>query len=290
MMKSIGYYNGRSGPLEEIRIPMLDRAAYFGDGVYDVTYAVNHVLYALEDHLDRFYHSAELLRIPFAMPREELAGVLQCLVDQLDDSVSYLVYWQTSRGTGPRDHVFPAEGVPANLMIMISPEPLTPIEQRFRVITVEDTRFFHCNVKTLNLIPNVMAAQKAKEAGCDEAVFHRGSVVTECAHSNISILKDGVFRTAPLNNLILPGTARKHLLSVAEEAGIPTDQTAFTVREMMDADEVVFHSSGTLCNAIDEIDGKKVGGRAPELLRKLQSAAVRRFEAYTGIKFSDYAK
>lgn len=289
-MTNIGYYNGQSGPLEELKIPMLDRAAYFGDGVYDVTYAVNHVLYALEDHLDRFYHSAELLKITFDMSRKELTGILHQLVDQLDDSVSYLVYWQTSRGTGLRDHVFPAKGIPANMMIMISPEPLTPIEQCFRVITVEDTRFFHCNIKTLNLIPNVMAAQKAKEAGCDEAVFHRGPMVTECAHSNVSILKDGVFRTAPLNNLILPGTARKHLISVADEVGIPTNQTAFTVQEMMDADEVVFHSSGTLCNAIDEIDGKKVGGRAPELLKKLQSAAVGQFEAYTGIKFADYAK
>ncbi len=289
-MKSIGYYNGESGPIENMHVPMGDRAVYFGDGVYDVTYAVNHILFAIDDHLDRFYRSLGKLKIPFAMDRAELTRTLQQTVDKVDDSESLQVYWQASRGTGFRNHVFPESGVPANLMIMVTPEPLTPIRQRFRAITVEDSRFFHCDIKTLNLIPNVMASQKAKEAGCDEAIFHRGFVVTECAHSNVSILKDGVFRTAPLSNLILPGTARRHLVALAAQEGIPVDQTAFTVQEMMDADEVVYHSSGTLCNAFDEIDGKKVGGHAPELLVKLQDAAVRQFEKYTKIRFRDYAK
>lgn len=289
-MKSIGYYNGESGPIEDMCVPMGDRAVYFGDGVYDVTYAVNHILFAIDDHLDRFYRSLGKLKIPFAMDRAELARTLQQTVDEVDDSKSLQVYWQASRGTGFRNHVFPESGVPSNLMIMVTPEPLTPIRQRFRAITVEDSRFFHCDIKTLNLIPNVMASQKAKEAGCDEAIFHRGFVVTECAHSNVSILKDGVFRTAPLSNLILPGTARRHLVALAEQEGISVDQTAFTVQEMMDADEVVYHSSGTLCNAFDEIDGKRVGGRAPELLIKLQDAAVRQFEEYTGVRFADYAE
>ncbi len=289
-MKNIGYYNGEFGPIEQMRIPMGDRAVYFGDGVYDVTYAVNHTLIAVDDHLERFYRSLGKLKIPFAMERDELLLTLQQMVDQIDGAGSLQVYWQASRGTGLRNHIFPEGEVPANLMIMIVPEPLTPIRQRFRAVTVEDTRFFHCDIKTLNLIPNVMAAQKAKEAGCDEAVFHRGFIVTECAHSNVSILKDGVFRTAPLSNLILPGTARRHLVALAKQEGIPVDETAFTVEEMMDADEVVFHSSGTLCNAFDEIDGKKVGGRAPELLKKLQDAAVRQVEENAGIRFSDYAE
>ena len=287
-MKNIGYYNGKTGPIEEMTIPMNDRAVYFGDGVYDATYAVNHVIFALEDHLDRFYRSFSKLEIPFSMKREELAKVLQELVDRVDDKDSLMVYWQTTRGTGMRNHVYP-DG-PANLLVMIRPVPLTPIGKTLKLITVEDNRFLLCDIKTLNLIPSVMAAQRAKEAGCNEAVFHRGETVTECAHSNISIIKDGAFRTAPLTNLILPGTARKHLVSLAEEAGMPAIQKAFTVDELMDADEVIVHSSGTLCNAATEIDGKKVGGRAPELLKKLQDAAVKQFEDYTKVKFADYAK
>lgn len=287
-MKNIGYYNGKTGPIEEMTIPMNDRVVYFGDGVYDATYAVNHVIFALEDHLDRFYRSFKKLEIPFAMKREELADVLRGLVNQVDNSVSLMVYWQTTRGTGMRNHVFP-DG-PANLLVTIRPIPLTPIGKTLRLITAEDTRFLHCDIKTLNLIPSVMAAQRAKEAGCQEAVFHRGETVTECAHSNVSIIKDGVFRTAPLNNLILPGTARKHLVSLAKEVGMGAREEAFTLSELFDADEVIVHSSGTLCNAAVEIDGKKVGGRAPELLKKLQDAAVKQFEDYTGVKFADYAK
>ena len=173
-------------------------------------------------------------------------------------------------------------------MVMVEPDPLTPIQKTFRAVTVEDTRFFHCDIKTLNLIPNVMAAQQAKEAGCEEAIFHRGDLVTECAHSNVSILKDGMFRTAPLSRLILPGTVRKHLIRLAAQEGIPVEQTSFTVQELLDADEVIVHNCGTLCNAINEIDGKKVGGSAPDLLRKLQDASIREFEEETHVKFSDY--
>ncbi|MCI1956523.1 MAG: aminotransferase class IV [Oscillospiraceae bacterium] len=287
-MKNLGYYNGKTGPVEEMTIPMNDRSTYFGDGVYDATYAVNHVIYKIDDHLDRFYNSFRKLRIPFRMPREKLAETLQECVDRVDDGKSLFVYWQTTRGTGMRNHVFP-EGDP-NLLITVSPSPLRAIGRKFKLITEEDTRFYHCDIKTLNLIPSVMAAQKAKEAGCDEAVFHRGFVVTECAHSNISILKDGAFRTAPLSNLILPGTARKHLVALAKANGIPVDETAFTVDELMDADEVVIHSSGTLCNAVTEIDGKPVGGKAPKLLKRLQDAVVKEFEDYTKVKFADYAE
>ena len=287
-MKNIGYYNGKTGPIEEMTIPMNDRAVYFGDGVYDATYAVNHVIFALEDHLDRFYRSFSKLEIPFSMKREEVAKVLQDLVDRVDDDAALMVYWQTTRGTGMRSHVYP-DG-PANLLVTIRPVPLTPIGETFKLITIEDNRFLLCDIKTLNLIPSVMAAQRAKEAGCHEAVFHRGETVTECAHSNVSIIKDGAFRTAPLTNLILPGTARKHLVALAEEVGMSAIEKAFTVDELMDADEVIVHSSGTLCNAATEIDGKKVGGRAPELLKKLQDAAVKQFEDYTKVKFADYAK
>jgi D-alanine transaminase len=288
VMENIGYYNGKTGPIEKMTIPMNDRVVYFGDGVYDATYAANHVIFKIEDHLDRFYKSCGKLRIPFEMTRGKLAAVLQGCVDRVDDRKSLFVYWQATRGTAMRNHAFP-EG-PANLLITVSPCPLRAIGRKYKLITVEDTRFFHCDIKTLNLIPSVMAAQQAKEAGCDEAVFHRGPVVTECAHSNLSILKNGTLRTAPLSNLILPGTARKHLIALAEQGDIPVDETAFTLDEMMDADEVLVHSSGTLCNAACEIDGKPVGGRDPGLLRKLQQAVVKEFEDYTGVKFADYAE
>jgi len=288
-MKDIGYYNGASGPIDTMTIPMNDRVVYFGDGVYDATYAVNHVIFALEDHIDRFYRSCEKMEIPFAMDKAELRSTLQGLVDKVEDTSSLMVYWQATRGTGPRNHAFPGKDVRPNLLVTVRSNALRAIDRRFKLITIEDTRFLHCDVKTLNLIPSVMASQRAKEAGCDEAVFHRGELVTECAHSNVHIIQGGVFRTAPLNNLILPGTARKHLLKLAQKSGIPSCEVAFTLRDLMEADEIIVSSAGTLCNAACEIDGKKVGGKAPEVLKALQIAAVKHFEDYTKSSFARYA-
>jgi D-alanine transaminase len=145
--------------------------------------------------------------------------------------------------------------------------------QPMKLITVEDTRFFHCDMKTLNLIPTVLASIAAKEAGADEAVFHRGERVTECAHSNISIIRrDGTVQTAPADNMILAGVARGHMIEQCAMLGIPCEEKPFTVDEMMDAAEVIVTSSGTLCRPACEIDGVKVGGGAPEILKKLQDA------------------
>ena len=285
-MKNVGYYNGKIGLIEEMTVPMNDRAMYFGDGVYDATYAANRRIFELDSHMERFFNSYQALRMPFQMTREELKAELQKCVDLMDSDGEVMVYWQCPRGTGPRNHLFPTDGKPANLLITVREVPLTNLTKPMKTILVEDTRFLHCNIKTLNLIPSVMAYQEAFEAGCQEAIFHRGERVTECAHSNVHILKDGVFRTAPTDNLILPGITRKHLLKICEKAGIPYEEKAFTVDEMMEADEIIISSAGTLGIGVCEVDGKPVGGKDPELLHKLQEAAVKDFEDETGYKLS----
>lgn len=287
-MDKIGYYNGKIGCLEDMTIPMNDRVVYFGDGVYDACMAANHIIYALQAHIDRFYNSFSKLEIPFSKTKEELKNILQSVVDQADSSGGLLVYWQTTRGTGLRNHIFPNRDVPANLLITVYPAPFKSMEFKYKLATVEDTRHLHCDIKTLNLLPNVIASQRAKELGCQEAVFHRGATVTECAHSNVSIIKDGVLRTAPLNNQILPGTSRLRLIEIARRLDIPVDETAFTIYEMFDADEVVVTSSSAFCNAASEIDGKKVGGRSQKILTALQNASVADFEEFTKLKFEDY--
>ena len=119
-MKYVGYYNGEIGPLEEMKIPMLDRAVYFGDGCYDATTFANNHIFAAKDHLDRFYNSCKLLEIPFTMPREELIAALQQCIDA-NDSDHGMLYWQCSRGTALRGHQFPPASVKPNLMISQSP-------------------------------------------------------------------------------------------------------------------------------------------------------------------------
>lgn len=280
-MKTLGYYNGKYGEIDEMTIPMNDRACWFGDGVYDATCCGNYVIFNLEEHIDRFYNSAGLLGIKIPMQKAELAALLSDLVRKLD-SPDQFVYWQATRGTAPRNHAFPKEGS-ANIWVFCRPARIGDMEnERLKLITVEDTRFLHCNVKTLNLIPNVLAAQKTEEAGADEAVFYRaGGRVTECAHSNVHILKDGMLKTAPTDHMILPGIARAHLIKMAKKLCIPVDEHPFTLDELMDADEVIVTASSNFCMQAAEVDGKPVGGKAHELLRALQHELLEEYLEYT---------
>ena len=270
-MKNLGYYNGRIGLIEEMTVPMNDRAGYFGDGIYDATYSRNHIIYALDEHIDRFFNSARLVGMEVPMSKEALSSLLCDLVRRVDDGEQF-VYWQLTRGTSPRNHVFP--DVPPNLWVMLKPASVKDTYERVRLITIEDTRFYHCNIKTLNLLPNVLAAQQAELAGAQESVFHRGDRVTECAHSNVHIIRNETLITAPTDNLILPGIARAHIITAAKMLGYAVEERPFTVSEMMAADEVMISSAGSFCIAADAINGTPVGGRSPEMLRRLQDALV----------------
>lgn len=280
-MKTLGYYNGKFDELEKMTVPMLDRVCYFGDGIYDATYSRNHIIYALDEHIDRFYNSAALLDIHIPHTKEEMKAILCEMVKKVDDG-SQFVYIQATRGTGIRNHVYD-KNEKANIWIMLRSANVKNTYEKIKLITLEDKRFLYCNIKTLNLIPSVLYATQTAEAGCDEAVLHRGERVTECAHSNVSILKNGVFKTAPTDEYILPGIARAHLIEMCRRFGIPVDETPFTVSEMMAADEVIVSSSGSFCLAASEIDGKPVGGKAPELLKKLQDALVEDFLTKTAL-------
>ena len=270
-MKNLGYYNGKIGLIEEMTVPMNDRAGYFGDGIYDATYSRNHMIYALEEHIDRFFNSAHLVGMEVPMSKDDLGALLCDLVKQVDDGEQF-VYWQLTRGTSPRNHIFP--DVPPNLWVMLKPATVKNTYETVKLITAEDTRFFHCNIKTLNLLPNVLAAQRAEVEGAQESVFHRGDRVTECAHSNVHIIRHETLITAPTDNLILPGIARAHLIRTAHALGYAVEERPFTVEEMMQADEIMISSAGSFCLAATEIDHIPVGGKSPTMLRRLQDALV----------------
>ncbi len=276
-MKNVGYYNGKVGLLEDLKVPFLDRVSFYGDGVYDATMALNGVVVFSEDHINRFFNSCKNMEIDPGISKEDLLELLTSLVAKCDGNYQF-VYWQVTRGTAPRNHAFPSGK--SNLWVMIVPEEKDLRPADVQLITVEDTRFFHCNTKTLNLLPNVIAAQRAKEADCYESVFVRDGYVTECAHSNVHILKDGTFITHPADNLILPGIARKHLLMACERLGVPAEERAFTKQELMVADEVIVSSSSTPGVAVSSIDGKPVGGKARELFERIRNSAADEFEQY----------
>lgn len=275
-MKDVAYYDGKIGRIDELQAPITDRGLYFGDGIYDATACLNKKPFALREHLDRFYSGLSQLQIPAPMERGKLDALLHDLCARVDSDEGHICYWQVTRGAAHRGHAFPKDA-PPRLMAFVEPIALDRHSDRLKLMTVPDTRYFHCNVKTLNLLPNVLASQQAREAGCDEVVFHREEQVTECAHSNIALFKDGVFITPPLSNLILPGITRKHCLELCAALGIPTQERRITVDELFTADELLVLSSGCMGVSACELDGKPVGGKAPQPLQALQQAYLNKF-------------
>lgn len=269
-MENIAYYNGQFASMEELKIPALDRGVYFGDGVYEALRVEEHRFFALKEHLARFRASLGFLRIEFSMTDDALREILQQAVDRVE-SRSQQIYFQVTRGTGIRTHAFLAESS-ANLLIFSREVPLADLSEYRRVALLPDTRWSHCNIKSLNLIPSVLAAQYAKERGASEAVFHRDGLVSECSSSNLLLLKDGTLRTAPTDEKILPGVTRAHFLMLARRLNIPVDETAFTLEEMMEADELMITSTSAHGLPVGFVDDRPVCGRDEALLRRLQRA------------------
>ncbi len=278
-MKELGYYNGRIGELSEMTVPMNDRACWFGDGVYEAAMCRNGHIFALDEHIDRLFRSAAEVEITVPLGKEALKDLLYELVGKMDTG-NLMAYWQVTRGGGPRNHAFP-EG-PANLWVTLRPKSINPGAEPVGLITDEDTRFLHCNIKTLNLLPSVIANEKAKRAGCYECVLYRpGGRVTECSHSNVHIIRDGVFCTAPTDNLILAGIARAHLIAACGRLGIPVSEAPFTVDDLLAADEIITSSSTAPCVRACRVNGRDAGMKRGDLFSALREAVFREYNDAT---------
>lgn len=283
-MKSIGYYNGAYGELDGMYIPMNDRVCAFGDGVYDAAYCYNGKIFAFDEHLDRFYISAKSVGLNIELSKEELKKRILFLVSQVESSKLF-VYWQATRGTQARDHIFSDE-IQANLWIIIKPSELRDMSNGNRVMLCEDKRHHLCNIKTLNLLPNILALNEAARKSLDEVIFHRNGRITECGHSNVSILKNGELITPPSDELILPGIGRAHLMNVCKELGVPCFEKEFYINDLFEADEIILTAAGSLCIDVREIDGKAVGGKSPVLLKAIRDKLIKEFCDYTGATVS----
>ncbi len=278
-MKTLGYYNGHIDEIDRMTVPMNDRACWFGDGVYDAQMARNYKLFALDEHVARFFRSARAVEMEPPLTEEELKALLQDLVRKLDTG-NLFVYYQLTRGTGLRRHVYP-DGK-ANLWVQMFPMEVNDGKVPVKTISAEDTRFFHCDIKTINLLPAVMYAERAKRSGCHETILYRpGGRVTECSHCNVHILKGGTLYTAPCDNLILPGIGRAHLLAACRRLGVPVREEPYTMDELRAADEVLLTSSSNLCVRVSELDGAPVGGGDPALFERLRSDILSEFYGET---------
>ncbi|ASS67409.1 MULTISPECIES: D-amino-acid transaminase [unclassified Paenibacillus] len=256
---SLAYFNGRFVPLDEAVVPVEERGHQFGDGVYEYMRFYDGKGFMLEEHLDRFYRSAELIRLDPGISRAELLAVMAQLLER--SGLSHVdIYMQLTRGIAPRNHPFP--DAPASLSMTVKPSREVNPELRKQgasVLLHPDERWMNCHIKSLNLLPNVLAKQAAVDAGCFEAVLVReDGFITEGSSSNMYLVKDGAIRTAPLSNRILPGIRREAVRRIALEAGIPFIEEPFMPAELLAADEAFLTSTG-----IEIIPVVRIHGQGP---------------------------
>jgi len=267
-------WNGeRIVPRAEASVDVEDRGHTFGDGIYEVFRIYGGKAFEPELHWARFERSARELRIELPYARETFERGVEELVraDGLEDGIVYL---QLTRGTAPRAHPFPEKAKPA-ITAFTKPieRPKAAHEAGTAIVTRPDIRWLRCDIKSLNLLPNVLAKQEASEAGASEAALHRDGIVTEGSSANIAIVKDGVVRTHPANHLILHGVTRAVALRLAVELDIPVREEAFTLEELREADEAFLLSTTVEIMPVVRIDGETLGGGVPgPVTRKLQAA------------------
>ena len=269
-MDNVGYYNGRTGKIEELYIPMTDRAIYFGDGVYDAVMCRNNIPYLLDTHIERLFKNCERLDIKAPHSREEIKDIICELVKKCKSEEKF-VYFHISRGSAIREHSY--ESLKGNLLITVTKRETQAIKEKMITCTTKDVRYELCDIKTLNLLPSVISAQMAKNKGCEEAIMYRNELfVTEGSHSNVSILKNGALITAPCDKYILPGVTRAHLIMYAKKYRIPIEERRYSINELINADEIIISSSSKLARGVSYIDGRAVGGKDEHTLSILQSA------------------
>ena len=274
-MSGYAYYNGAFGSRESISIPLCDRSVFFGDSVYDAMIGMNGRIYQLQEHVERLIGNCATLGFPNVPTHGTISDLLSEVVGRSGFD-SYFVYVQISRQRPERAH--PAAGITdCAILITVDDFTLPSPSKRLKLILCEDKRYEYCNIKTTNLLPNVIYATEARDRGCDEAILHRGDTVTECAHSNVHIIKNGALITHPNGPHILPGITRATLIDLCELRGIPVVQRPFTLDELFSADEVLITSTSKLCIPAESIDGITVGGRNENTVRMLSEAMREQF-------------
>lgn len=275
------YLNGEVVPLEQARIGVRDRGFLFGDGVYEVIRSYHGRFFRLPQHIQRLADGLAALRIPFDR-LDEVATVAERLLDEngFRDDGDATVYIQVTRGEAPRTHAFPDNAVPTVFMqaSRFNKQPDSFFENGVAAITVPDQRWARCDIKSVALLPNVLAKQQAKEAGAIEALLVRDGMVMEGSHSNFFAVFDGTLHTYPASNYILAGITRAVVLELAAELGIPTRETPVPLARLGGADELFITGTTTEVMPLNSVDGQRVGeGRAGPVTRRLQQA----FEGWT---------
>jgi D-alanine transaminase len=267
------FLNGKFLPIEEARVPVLDRGFIFGDGVYELVPVYSRVPFRLEEHLTRLERSLAETRIRNPYSRAEWRDIIVQLVAKqpFEDQG---VYFQVTRGVAKRDHAFPKDAVPT-VFIMANPlvnPPREMVERGAEAISAQDNRWHRCDIKSISLIGNILLRQLSADAGAVETILFRDGVLTEAAACNVFVVRNGVVQCPPKSNLILPGITYDVVLELAQAAQIPVEIRNLSEAETRGAGEIWVTSSSKEVLAIVKLDGKTIGdGRPGPVFRRMHA-------------------
>lgn len=272
-MSEIVYLNGEFMPVEEARIPVLDRGFIFGDGVYEVVPVYSRHPFRLAEHLQRLQYSLDKVRISNPKTDAEWAGLVNEIVKR-NSGDDQSVYFQVTRGVAKRDHAFP-KGVTPTVFMMSSPL-VTPapalVESGAACVTARDYRWLNCDIKSVSLLGNCLLRQLSADAGAVETILFRDGKLTEASSSNVFVVKNGVLLTPPKDNFVLPGITYDVVLEIARDREFEVEVRAVTEAEVRSADEIWVTSSTKEVLAVTTLDGKPVGeGRPGPLFRRMHA-------------------
>ncbi|MFH4922105.1 D-amino-acid transaminase [Staphylococcus cohnii] len=248
---------------QDAKVPYNDRGYVFGDGIYEYIRTYNNNIFTAKPHFERLIRSAKEIGLELKYNVDELTELIQELL-AANGVVNGGVYIQVTRGAAPRDHAFPTPSVEANVMAFTKTyeRPYKLLEEGINAITTEDIRWLRCDIKSLNLLGNVLAKERAVKYNAQEAIQHRGDIVTEGSSSNVYVIKAGEIYTHPVNNYILNGITRMVIKDIAEEKGIPFNEGTFTVDFLRNADEIIVSSTSIEVMPVVKLDGEQVGDGA----------------------------
>jgi D-alanine transaminase len=267
----LAFYNGSFIDSTENIVSMEDRGYHFGDGVYEVIRVYEEKPFMLAEHLNRFNDSAAALKITVPYSNDQLIAFIEEGISRFERN-NIDIYLQLTRGSGPRNHVFSNDIEPITTMIFRESKQIADekIENGGAVILKEDERWANCYIKSLNLLPNVLARSEAAEKGCVEAILYKGDYVTEGSASNVFIVKDSIIYTTPLSKSILPGITRIAVLKIAKKLNVQVNEEHFTKEQLKNADECFITSTTSEVLPITSVDEQPIGnGKVGELTKQL---------------------
>lgn len=274
------YLNGAFLPMEEARVPVLDRGFIYGDGVYEVIPVYSRHPFRLQEHLQRLQASLDAIRLANPHPVAEWAQLVLRLI-ALNQPEDQSIYLHVTRGVAKRDHAFPV-GVAPTVFMMSNPltaPPRSQVDGGVGAITAVDNRWLRCDIKAIALLPNVLLRQQAIDAGCVETVLIREGSMTEGAASNVFAVREGVILAPPKNHLMLAGITYDVILEIAAANGMAHEVRAVTEQELRSAEEVWLTSSTREVLAITRLDGQPVGAGVPGPLFRRMYALYQEFKA-----------